>query len=141
VFVVVGRRPLFPGRDYKHQVEVICSILGKPSIDQMQHICSENAKKFLANLPDSHPKDFRTLYPDAHDDCIDLLRKMIRFTPSERISAADALGHSYFADYVSPRFCKAPANELSLLEHFVKVNSTTPASNRIVASRIVHCRC
>jgi mitogen-activated protein kinase 1/3 len=103
VFKVLGRKPIFPGRDFKHQVEIICAILGRPSLDQMAYIDSENARKFISSLPDSPPQDFRVLFPDANEGGIDLLRKMLKFVPAERISAAQALNHPYVANYVGLR--------------------------------------
>jgi serine/threonine protein kinase len=91
-------------------VEVICAILGRPSLDQIAYIDSDNAKKFISSLPDSPPQDFRVLFPDANEDGIDLLRKMLKFVPAERISAAQALNHSYFANYVG----------LGLQDHILK---------------------
>jgi len=39
------------------------------------------------------------LFPGSPDHAIDLLEKLLKFDPSERITAADALKHPYFSEY------------------------------------------
>ena len=37
----------------------------------------------------------------VNDDVIDLLDKMLKFDPSERIKAKDAINHPYFKEFFS----------------------------------------
>jgi serine/threonine protein kinase len=98
---LLGRKPLFPGRDFKDQVEVICSIIGKPTEEQMAHIDSPRAREFVSKLPDVPPVSFKALFPDAPDDALHLLAGLLRFAPGERLTAAEALKHPYLEEYVS----------------------------------------
>lgn len=38
---LIGRRPLFPGRDYMHQLHLILDTLGTPSYQDTEYIASE----------------------------------------------------------------------------------------------------
>ena len=42
------------------------------------------------------PMSINDIYPAASDDCIDLLKKMLVFNPSTRITINEALEHPYF---------------------------------------------
>lgn len=44
------------------------------------------------------PIDLHELYPAVEDRGLDLLTKMLKFDPNERISAEEALKDSYFDD-------------------------------------------
>jgi mitogen-activated protein kinase 15 len=44
-------------------------------------------------------KTLESLIPDAPKDGLDLLRKLIHFNPDKRITADDALRHSYVARF------------------------------------------
>lgn len=41
----------------------------------------------------SPPQPFRTLFPQASEDCLDLLQRMFTYDPRQRISAQQALEH------------------------------------------------
>jgi len=40
----------------------------------------------------------KTLIPRISDECIDLLEKLLAYSPDQRLSAKKALKHPYFAD-------------------------------------------
>jgi cyclin-dependent kinase 7 len=56
----------------------------------------------MTSLPDyveyqySPPQPFRSLFPMASEDCIDLLQRLFTYDPRSRISAQQALEHRYF---------------------------------------------
>jgi len=101
---LLGRKVLFPGKDFKHQVETICQILGKPCESDIQHVTSRRARKFLAELPDSTPVPFTQLFPDANPLALDLMKGLLRFDPSERLTAAQALQHPYVSGFHDEEF-------------------------------------
>ncbi len=45
------------------------------------------------------PQPLKELFPSSSDAALDLLDKLLKFDPSERITAADAIKHPYFAEY------------------------------------------
>jgi len=94
---LLGRKPMFPGEDYIHQLTLISDILGKPSRDDLSFVTSEKARRFMESQPEKQRVDFRQLYPRANPHAVDLLERMLMFNPERRISVTDALAHPYMA--------------------------------------------
>ena len=44
----------------------------------------------------SKPKSIEKLFPETNEEAIDLLKKMLVFNPTKRISFKEALKHKYF---------------------------------------------
>lgn len=99
---LLGRRPLFPGRDFRHQISTIVAVLGTPTEDEIAHVTSPTARAFLASLPATAPIPLRNLLPGAPEDALDLLSRLLCFNPAVRLSATDALEHPYVASFHEP---------------------------------------
>lgn len=48
---LLGRRALFPGRDYMDQLKLIVRTLGNPDDESLRHISSSRARQFIKTLP------------------------------------------------------------------------------------------
>jgi serine/threonine protein kinase len=48
---LLGRRPLFPGKDYVDQLKLIIKTLGPPSEDDLTFINSSKARAYIRALP------------------------------------------------------------------------------------------
>lgn len=94
---IIDRKPLFPGKDFIHQMRLIIETLGSPEEADMDFISSPYARKYIASLPRKPKVDFAVLYPDANPLAIDLLERTLVFDPQRRISVDDALAHPYLA--------------------------------------------
>ncbi|KAK4535880.1 hypothetical protein CDCA_CDCA06G1905 [Cyanidium caldarium] len=93
---LLGRRPLFPGRDYIHQLQLITSVLGTPSDRELDGIASDRAKRFMHSLPRRNRTPLEQLFPHCENPlALDLLSRMLCFRPEERISVETALAHPY----------------------------------------------
>ncbi|CCI46282.1 unnamed protein product [Albugo candida] len=92
---LLGRKPLFPGDDYIHQLQIICDKLGTPTEEDLHFVTSEKARRFMKSQPKCPKIPFARVFPAAKPTAIDLLEKMLIFDPEKRISVEDALAHPY----------------------------------------------
>lgn len=99
---MLSGKPLFPGRDYHHQLSLILDILGTPSLDDFYAITSPRSREYLRALPFRKKKPFASLFPEANPLAVDLLERCLTFSPKRRIGVEEALGHPYLASYHDP---------------------------------------
>ena len=55
---LLGRKPLFPGKNFVHQLTLIFDIIGSPRPSQVGHIKSTQARKFLESVQGKTKVDF-----------------------------------------------------------------------------------
>ncbi|KAI4884525.1 hypothetical protein NFI96_020492 [Prochilodus magdalenae] len=96
---MLGRKQLFPGKHYVHQLQLILSVLGTPPESIVGSIGAERVRSYVQSLPSRAPVPLSRLYPQAEPTALDLLGAMLRFDPRERISACQALEHPYLSKY------------------------------------------
>ncbi|ORY92954.1 putative MAP kinase [Leucosporidium creatinivorum] len=99
---MLSSKPLFPGRDYHHQLTLILDVLGTPSLDDFYAISSTRSRDYLRALPFKKKRPFSAIYPNANPLAIDLLEKCLTFNPKKRISVEEALNHVYLEPYHDP---------------------------------------
>lgn len=117
---LIGRKPIFPGRDSFHQITLICSILGTPPPAELKNTsqsatlsASAAAAKahalsatstpavtddYITALPRKAKIPFRQLYPHASSLACDLLDKLLCFDPEKRLTVEQALAHPYLEE-------------------------------------------
>jgi negative regulator of PHO system len=88
--------PLFRGRDNQDQLLHIMRIIGTPSPAQLQKMAKETPDIQTKTFPQYAKMPFSQVLSKATPQAIDLLERLLKFDPAERISAADALSHPYF---------------------------------------------
>jgi len=91
----LGRKALFPGRDYLQQLRLIIDVLGTPTASDLAIIQNEQAVEYIKSLPARQKASFKKMFASSNPLAVDLLEQMLVFDPSKRISAADALAHPY----------------------------------------------
>jgi len=99
---MLNNRPLFPGKHYLDQLNLILAVVGSPSQEDLQCIINEKARAYLLSLPQKPKKEWSWLYPNADIRALDLLDKMLTFNPHKRIGVEEALAHSYLEQYYDP---------------------------------------
>eukprot|EP01064_Diplonema_japonicum_P034182 TRINITY_DN7000_c1_g2_i1.p1 TRINITY_DN7000_c1_g2~~TRINITY_DN7000_c1_g2_i1.p1 ORF type:complete len:445 (+),score=97.99 TRINITY_DN7000_c1_g2_i1:38-1336(+) len=99
---LLNRKPLFPGRDYINQINIITEALGVPSDEDLENIKSEEALRYLKSIKKKPPTPLSELIPAASKNALDLIEKMLCFNPVQRITAEQALSHPYLAQLHDP---------------------------------------
>ncbi len=61
-----GRKPLFPGTDYIHQLQIIAETVGTPRGKDLEFITSEKALAFIKGMPPHEHINFATLCDERH---------------------------------------------------------------------------
>nr|AAY89655.1 MAP kinase 1 [Puccinia triticina] len=99
---MLSGRPLFPGRDYHHQLTLILDVLGTPTLDEFYAINSRRSRDYIRALPLRKKRPFATIYPNASPLAIDFLTKTLTFDPKKRLTVEEALQHPYLEAYHDP---------------------------------------
>ncbi|QQK46208.1 MAP kinase, conserved site [Penicillium digitatum] len=99
---MLSGKPLFPGKDYHHQLTLILDVLGTPTMEDYYGIKSRRAREYIRSLPFKKKIPFRALFPKSNDTALDLLEKLLAFNPAKRITVEEALKHPYLEPYHDP---------------------------------------
>jgi len=99
---LLGRTPIFPGRDYNHQLRLVFTILGTPKPADLSFIKCEETQKKVKNMALKKPTPLSNLYPHAGPKCLNMLGRLIEFVPSKRLTVEGALKHPYLEKLHDP---------------------------------------
>jgi mitogen-activated protein kinase 1/3 len=94
---ILSKKPLFSVGDIMSTYRRYVEVLGTPSEHDMEYL-HISVKEFIRALPRYERIDWTTLFPDAHSDVIDLLDKMLRFHPKDRLKAEECMKHPFFVE-------------------------------------------
>uniref|UniRef100_A0A0D9Z367 mitogen-activated protein kinase n=1 Tax=Oryza glumipatula TaxID=40148 RepID=A0A0D9Z367_9ORYZ len=89
-------KPLFPGKNVVHQLDIITDILGTPSTEAISRIRNEKARRYLSSMRRKKPIPFTQKFPNADPLALRLLERMLSFEPKDRPNAEEALADPYF---------------------------------------------
>lgn len=117
-----GRGVLFPGvtcfpmsphpeheADYKFhtrgqdQLNLIFDVLGTPSEAEIERQDRIDAKKYLRRFEQRTGEGIRKRFAQAPEAACEILERMLRFNPEERVSVAQAFEHRVFAGIRDPQ--------------------------------------
>jgi len=99
---MLSGKPLFPGRDYHHQLTLILDVLGTPTLDEFYAISTRRSRDYIRALPFRKRRSFATIFPNASALAVDFLTKTLTFDPKKRVTVEDALAHPYLEAYHDP---------------------------------------
>jgi len=87
------RRPLFEGRYETDQLDKIFAVIGTPSEEEWP----KEAALVRSNFAHRGGRDLADVIPELDDEGKDLLKRMLEFDPTARVTAVEALDAEYFA--------------------------------------------
>jgi len=97
---LIGCKPMFPGSSSTDMIDRIIQVLGRPNTQDIEDMQSEFAAQFFENFPDlTKTLSIESLYPTTDSETIDMLRLLLTWSPTKRISSTQALEHHYVAQF------------------------------------------
>jgi len=94
---LLSRKPLFPGRSYLHQLQLVIGQLGTPNAESLTDV-DEKLVTVINGMPRKEPRPLQPSFPDASALALELLTELLQFSPSRRATAEQALQHPYLAE-------------------------------------------
>jgi len=135
---LLTQKPIFKGNNFVDQLEKICALIGTPTEADMAHITYEKARAHLLKMG-KKPKIPFSAVPElagVNPAALDMLEKILRFNPKERISAEQALQHPYLAEYHEPAEEPACASRFSFEMDFEQVALSKEGYKQLVLQEI-----
>lgn len=93
---LLDRKVLFPGNNSDEQLELILTILGTPSKDELVKMGKEEYIEKIYKYGKLSKIAWKDIISNHNDDAFDLLGKFLAFDPMKRISIDEAIKHKYF---------------------------------------------
>ena len=84
---MLTRKPLFPGQNTQHQLQLIVRLVGTP-----KNWPTEGSEIFSR-------RNFRAIFPDSGESAVNLLEILLQFDFQDRPTAAEALRHKFFGEF------------------------------------------
>ncbi|KAL0429536.1 UNVERIFIED_CONTAM: Mitogen-activated protein kinase [Sesamum radiatum] len=89
-------KPLFPGKNVVHQLDLMTDLLGTPPPESIARIRNEKARRYLSSMRKKPPVPFAQKFPNVDPLALRLLERLLAFDPKDRPTAEEALGDPYF---------------------------------------------
>ncbi|XP_057770496.1 mitogen-activated protein kinase 9-like isoform X1 [Salvia miltiorrhiza] len=89
-------RPLFPGKNVVHQLDLMTDLLGTPPPESIARIRNEKARRYLSSMRKKQPVPFSQKFPNSDPLALRLLERLLAFDPKDRPTAEEALSDPYF---------------------------------------------
>jgi glycogen synthase kinase 3 beta len=92
-------QPLFPGESGIDQLVEIIKVLGTPTREQIRTM---NPNYMEHKFPQIKPHPFNKVFRKADGHAIDLIARLLEYTPTVRLGAIDAMVHPFFDELRDP---------------------------------------
>lgn len=91
---LLTRKPLYPGHNTQHQLDLIIGVLGSPEGEELMKIPNEKCRNFIKSLPKAE-RQFPTLFASVSEEARDFLAKTLLWDPEVRMNIEEAIQHPY----------------------------------------------
>ena len=92
-------QPLFPGESGIDQLVEIIKVLGTPTREQIRTM---NPNYMEHKFPQIKPHPFSKVFRKADQNAITLIEQLLEYTPTQRLSAIEAMVHPFFDELRDP---------------------------------------
>ncbi|MBA0651915.1 hypothetical protein Goklo_019209 [Gossypium klotzschianum] len=93
---ILTGKPLFPGKNVVHQLDLMTDTLGTPPPESISRIRNEKARRYLSSMRKKQPIPFSQKFPNVDHLALRLLERLLAFDPKDRPTAEEALADPYF---------------------------------------------
>ena len=148
---MLGGKPVFPGTSTLNQLEKVGEMIGAPCKSDINALDSAFTLEMLDAMPfpmgdkgadgkrglvpfskekppetpeEGGGSEWKTLFPKAPENALDMLGKLMKYNPHQRITAKDGLTHPYCAQFHDPQTEPQAVTNVSIPIHDNKKLST-----------------
>jgi serine/threonine protein kinase len=82
---LLGRQPFFPADNNPDESQKIISVLGSPSENNLEFITDQKIKTFVSKMAKRTKQSFNLIFSKSNPVALDLLGKMLTFSPKKKI--------------------------------------------------------
>ena len=93
---------MFPGVSTLNQIERVLKATGMPTQEDLDSMSSPHCTKIFATIPPTKKVPLETIFPTAPEEAIDMMKKLLKFNPSDRLTVEEALKHPYVLEFHNP---------------------------------------
>merc|ERR1711920_3576 len=94
---LIGRKPIFPGKDHLDQIKKILAVIGTPSEADLEWLPARSpARNFIKKIPPQTKQSWAAIYPKATADGISAIEGMLTFHPTHRPNVNKVIEMKYF---------------------------------------------
>jgi len=111
-------QPLFPGESGVDQLVEIIKVLGTPTRDEIQAM---NQTYTEYKFPQIKGNPWSKLFKQRPAEAIDLVSKLLQYTPSSRLKPFEACGHPFFDELRDPNTVLPNGKPLPPLFNFTEI--------------------
>eukprot|EP00930_Biecheleria_cincta_P067788 TRINITY_DN5466_c0_g5_i1.p1 TRINITY_DN5466_c0_g5~~TRINITY_DN5466_c0_g5_i1.p1 ORF type:complete len:400 (-),score=80.06 TRINITY_DN5466_c0_g5_i1:120-1319(-) len=100
---MLRRKPLLPGKNTQHQLQLIISYLGTPEPEALARIKNDKCRKFIESLPKTHGRQaLQDAIGPVSPAVYELLHCTLQFNPGHRFTVQQALNLKYLEQLHCP---------------------------------------
>lgn len=96
------RKPLYPGQNTQHQLDLIIGLLGSPDSQELMKIPNQKCQLFIKSLPSTPGRPFGEVFDEMSPEARDLLSMTLRWDPEARTTVDEAIQHPYLESLHCP---------------------------------------
>lgn len=134
---MLGRRPLFPGKNFIEQLTLIFNVIGSPRQSEISHIENAQAKKFLETQRGKRRVSFQSLFPEYPAEAIQVLETLLIFHPPDRLTCDETLMLPYFDNMPASASMIFPETSPSFEFRFEKGRPSIKQLKQLISNEVM----